>query len=225
MTSTKDTRAALWAQIETELKKLAAAAPGLKSKAKPEKLYEIFVLSCIARALRSIGASLEARDSKDFPTSKLVFRFGPGLIHSPTTASGFVHVARGKSNYELQNGVRVRGGSGVLHELDVCLIDAKAASKCRSNGLEPKSSQIRLLVECKFLGKPRIPLELGREFVGLGAEFSLRIKTLVSNRESPEVHALVVKHGGTENFRTTTLIEKNVNRFVNWLANELRQVL
>jgi hypothetical protein len=113
----------------------------------------------------------------------------------------------------------------VLHELDICLIEREAAVKCRANNKDPVQTQVKLLAECKFLGKPTLPLDLGREFVGLGTEFSLRIKTIVANASSDEVHDLVTNHGGTENFRTSSLTQKNVDRFVKWLANELRQVL
>jgi hypothetical protein len=225
MTAANTSKAALWDEIQKHLSLLGAQAPGLKSKATVPKLYEIFVLSCVARALRSIGATLIAKDSNDVPTTKLKFRLAPGLIYSPTTASGFVEITRKKQKYELHGGVRVKGRSRVRHELDVCIINRNAAVSCRNNSKDPSSTQVKMLAECKFLGKPTFPLELGREFVGLGSEFHLRIKTIVSNASSDEVHELVTKHKGTENFRTSTKPKERVEVFVKWLANELRQVL
>lgn len=225
MTPVVSSKAALWNEIQKQLSLLGAKAPGLKSKATVPKIYEIFVLSCVARALRSIGATLTAKDANDNTTSALTFRLAPGLIYSPTTAPGFIHVVLNSKEYELQNGIRIQGRSKVLHELDVSLIERNAAENCRIKGLNPSSSHVRLLVECKFLGKPILPLDLGREFVGLGAEFSLRVKTIVSNASNDEIHDLVTKHKGTENFRISVQPKANVDRFVKWLANELRQVL
>lgn len=225
MTAPNTSKAALWNEIQKQLSLLSAQAPGLKSKATVPKLYEIFVLSCVARALRSIGATLVAKDSKDVPTTTLRFRLAPGLIYSPTTAPSFIEVSRNKRKYELHGGLRIKGRSGVLHELDVCVIDRKAAVKCRLKKTAPSNGHVKLLVECKFLGKPTFPLDLGREFVGLGAEFSLRIKTIVSNTSNDEVHDLVTKHKSTENFLISAYPKAKVDLFVKWMANELRQVL
>jgi hypothetical protein len=225
MTAANISKAALWNEIQKQLSLLSAHAPGLKSKATVPKLYEIFVFSCIARALRSIGATLVAKDSNDNPTTTLRFRLAPGLVYSPTTASGFVEITRKKQKYELHGGVRVKGRSRVRHELDVCIINRNAAVSCRKNRKDPSSTQVKMLGECKFLGKPTFPLELGREFVGLGAEFHLRIKTIVSNASNDEVHDLIIKHKGTENFGISAQPKAKIDLFVKWLANELRQVL
>jgi hypothetical protein len=48
---------------------------------------------------------------------------------------------------------------------------------------------------------------------------------MVSNQTSGEIHALITKHRGTENFNISTANQTNVDMFVQWLANELRQVL
>jgi hypothetical protein len=225
VTAADSSKAALWDQIQKQLLLLGAKAPGLKSKTTVPKIYEVFVLSCVARALRDIGGALVAKDSEDNATNTLTFRLAPGLIYSPTTAPGFIVVTIKNKQYELQNGLRIKGRSGVLHELDVCLIKRDAAMKCRANSQDLSQGHVRLLIECKFLGNPTFPLELGREFVGLGAEFSLRIKTLVSNSSNDQVHDLVAKHRSTENFRISALPTANVDRFVKWLATELRQVL
>jgi hypothetical protein len=210
--------------IANEISLLGANAPALMSRARVEKLYEIFVLSCLARALRQLGAVLSPRDSSDRPTSNLVFRLGPGLIWAPTSAPGFIHVSYKGQEYEIQNGVRVLGVSKVLHELDVCLIERNEAVRCRRNRINPVQARIKFLAECKYYGDS-LPLGLGREYLGLSSEFSLRIKTIVSNVSSDEIHNLVTKHKGTENFEVSMIKPNNIEQFVQWLANELRQVL
>jgi hypothetical protein len=210
--------------IANEISLLGASAPALMSRARVEKLYEIFVLSCLARALRQLGATLSARDSSDSPTGDLVFRLGPGLIWAPTSAPGFIYVSYKGDEYEIQNGLRVLGHSKVLHELDVCLIDRDEAVRCRTNRINPVPARIKFLAECKYYGDS-LPLGLGREYLGLSKEFNLRVKTIVSNISSDEIHNLVTKHKGTENFDVSMIRPNNIEQFVQWLANELKQVL
>ncbi len=210
--------------IQNALGTMASQAPILVSKVRTDKLYEIFVLSCVIRALRGIGATIGARDSDDVPTSTLIFRLGPGLIYSPSSAPGFIYVNYQGEEYELQNSLRVFGLSKVRHELDVSLILRKDAERCRAACTDPSPSSVKFLAECKYYGD-QLPLNLGREFIGLCSEFSVRAKVIVSNRDSDDVHTLVTKHKCTENFNLTPLNPARVEMFVSWLANEFRQVL
>jgi len=210
--------------ITASLRAIAPNIPVLSSATRTDKIYEIFILSCVVRALNSLGAQLEARDSNDNSTSTLIFRLGPGLIYNPASTPGFIYINYQGREYELQNSIRVLGHSNVLHELDVCIISRAEAVNCRRNQIDPKQAQVKLLLECKFYGAT-LPLNLGREYLGLGTEFSLRIKTMVSNQASDEIHALITKHRGTENFNISTVNPTNVDMFIQWLANELRQVL
>lgn len=210
--------------IITSLRAVASNIPVLSSATRTDKIYEIFILSCVVRTLNSLGAQIEARDSNDNSTSTLIFRLGPGLIYNPTSAPGFIYINYQGREYELQNSVRVLGYSNVLHELDVCIITRSESVNCRRNQINPKQGNVKLLLECKFYGAT-LPLKLGREYLGLGREFRLRIKTIVSNQTSEEIHSLVTKHKGTENFSISPANPNNVDMFVQWLANELRQVL
>ena len=62
---------ALLGEIRASLTRLSAAAPGLSTASKTDKLYELFVLCCVVQALSKIGANMEARDSRDNRTSTL----------------------------------------------------------------------------------------------------------------------------------------------------------
>lgn len=212
------------AQIRAELAALAARAPVLSSPIATEKIYELFVLSCLCRALRSIGATLSARDGQGNLTGVLEFRMAPGVIYSPTRDTGFILVELNGKRYEIHHDIRVLGKSKVLHELDVCLLDEAEAVRCRQLQINPAGKRVRFFAECKFYGS-RLPLQLGREFLGLGREYSLRVKTLISNTGSPEIHQLITTHRCTENFYVSPASSANVRRFIEWLANELRQVL
>ncbi len=210
--------------IQSALQSIAASTPVLSSKVRADKLYEIFILTCIVRALRLLNVQMEFKDSSDNPTRNIIFRLGPGLIYNPSSSPGFVHFSYQGREYEIQNSIRVLGVSNVLHELDICIISREEADKCRRNQINPKQSTIKMIAECKYYGAS-LPLHLGREYLGLGKEFGIRIKTLVSNQGSEEIHSLITKHKGTENFNISPLNPENIETFVRWLANELRQVL
>lgn len=211
-------------EICRELASLSASAPVLTSRAAVPKVYEIFVLACLMRALRNLGADLEAFDNTGRTTTILDFRLNPGLIYSPSSTPGFIFVRYNNNEYEIHNGLRVLGKSKVLHELDVCLIERDEAIRCRNNRKNPKQSKTKFLAECKYYG-PNLRLSLGREFIGLARDFTVRITTIVSNVGNEEVHNLVTHHKTKENFQVTPLQPQNVERFVQWLANELRQIL
>jgi len=216
--------AQLRAAIQQTLVRLAASSPVLTQPTRPEKLYEAWVFTCVVRALGRLGATMQVRDSGDNAAPNLLFRLAPGLIYSPTTASSFVFLTYNGRAYEIHHGVRVQGRSSVLHELDICIIDRDEANRCRKNSINPRQARTRLLIECKFYGAT-LPLELGREFLGLGKEFNMRIKTLVSNAESDDVHRLVSRHQGTANFRIAPTSPAETNRFVAWMETEIKQVL
>lgn len=217
-------RDGLMTEVRQMLSQLAATAPALTDRVAVDKIYELFVMSCLVRALQSIGATVAVRDGRDQPSHELSFRLGPGKIYHPSSAPGFILVSYRGEQYEIQNGLRVLGRSQVLHELDVCLIDRNEAHQCRQQGREPRQARIKFLAECKYYGHS-LSLGLGREYLGLSTEFSLRVKTIVSNVGSSAVQQLVTKHRGTANFDIAPDDPQNVERFVQWLANELMQVL
>lgn len=212
-------------QIRNNLRNIGLNSPVLINPTAPDKLYEIFIFTCVVRALRRIGASsIEARDSNDMPTNNLIFRLGPGRIYAPFSAPGFIYFWYNNNEYEIQNGLRVLGRSHVLHELDICIIQRDEAIRCRTNQIDPVKKGIIFLAECKYYGTS-LPLHLGREYLGLSSEFNIRVKTIISNSSSDEIHNLVTSHRGTENFNVSPSEPNNVDTFIHWLANELRQVL
>ena len=215
-------RSGYLAQIRVELKRLRAASPSLASRGVIEKVYEIYILTCLIKALRSIGAILEARDLSDTRTNNMIFRFGPGKIYSPTTPSSFINVTCHGQQYEVQNGVRARGRSNVLHELDVCIIDKAEAVKCRALQVDPSQGKIHALVECKFYGE-RLTLSLGREFIGLNSEFSTAVKAIVSNVSHTEIPKLLRTHRAMPLFEIRPSSPVREQELIGWFSNELRR--
>jgi hypothetical protein len=217
--------AALAAAISTAVMRVGASAASLTAASRAFSLYEAFVFSSVVEALVRLGAQFEVRDHDDNPSNTLVFRTKPGLIYTPGVPYTFVLVRLpGTREYELHSTLRAEGRSKVLHELDVALVDRAEAVRCRQAGVSPRQAKIKLLAECKFYGRS-LPLELGREFLGLSSEFGLRVKTIVSNVRSAQVGKMITSHKGTENFDVSPLDPARVRRFVEWLAKELEQAL
>lgn len=217
-------RPELLQSVNACLRQLGADSPMLQSRARTDKVFEIFAWSCTLRALRDIGATLSARNCVDQPTSTLDFRLAPGLIYNPASAPGFVLANYHGKEYEVQNGLRVLGSSKVLHELDICILNRAHAQRCRRASIDPDSGAVRFLAECKFYGDS-LPLSIGREYLGLSSEFSIRVKTLAANQTSPEVHTLVKRHRGTTHFDLTPSNATGINQFIGWLATELKHSL
>jgi hypothetical protein len=206
------------------LASVGASAPALLSHARAEKLYEVFALSTVVRALARINATVEARDANDTPTTNITFRLGPGRIYGTASGAGFLNVGYGNSEYELHTDLQVLGTSKVLHELDVCILEKSAAQQCRRNQIDPTMAAVRLLAECKYYGRT-LPLRIGREYLGLGTEFSIRVKALVANAKNDQIHRMVKRHRGMTAFETTPVRRRKVTDLVGWLAKELQHAL
>ena len=210
--------------ISNALSQVGATAPGLYFASRVSTLYEGFIFACIIESLTHLRARLQACDENDRPTRTFTFKTKPSLIY--TSGLNYVLVSVGSRNYELHTNLRVLGYSGALHELDVMLLKHETGRRCRLKKFLPGRGSVRLLVECKFYGGTRLPLHLGREYLGLSSEFkAVRIKTIASNIGSHEIHVMITAHHGTENFYVSPRAPENVRRFVEWMANELHQVL
>lgn len=215
-------RSGYLARIRTELSNLKAASPSLASRGVIEKVYEIYILMCLLEALRNIGAVIEARDLNDQKTNNLIFRFGPGKIHSPTTPSTFINAICSGRQFEVQNGIRVRGRSSVLHELDVCIVDKEEAVKCRILQVDPSQNKIHAFIECKFYGVT-LNLSIGREFIGLNSEFSTSVKALVSNTSHSDIPKLLNAHKAMPIFEVRISNRSREEQLIGWFSTELRR--
>lgn len=224
-------------EILDSLAGLGVGAAILRMQKSVPKLYEIYTLSVLLRALDTLGAKLEARTAKDTRTSELRFRFGPGYIYSPTSASGFVFTEYQDRTYEVQNGVKVLGDSGVLHELDVFMIDREAAERCRRGRYHPRWQDVRYLAECKFYGST-LDLSLGREFAGLVGEFPperplklwlfpsrRRIAVFLSNQQNQSVRTVIEHSKGCVRFGLSPQNRQGVEQYIVWLTQQLPRVL
>ena len=94
-------RTQLLNDIRQEISSLVKASNVYSSRTAIEKIYEVYILSCVVKSLQAIGCTLQARDSSDNTTVDFEFRLSPGYIYSPTSRSSFIHVNYNGKEYEL----------------------------------------------------------------------------------------------------------------------------
>lgn len=179
------------AELENAIDGLLAHPAGggnysLTSRTAP-KAYEAYVFGLCLRAAREFGANPILRGIRGGP-SPFVFRGGPGHISSTTRNYGYATLSCGKQELELHAGVEFQGASGMLHELDVCLVRADAATRCRERNRNPDSASLVGAWECKFY-EGSLDKAQARAFVGLMADMGTnpRVSGFCSNREHREV--------------------------------------
>lgn len=169
---------------------LAAAAP-------PD-IFEAYVLTLLIRAARTEQATVSYVSRDGSPATALVLRTSPGFIFS--TAKNYTHAVLtfpDRRVLEVHTGIKVAGKSGVLHELDVAVLERAEAENCRRNGVSPRSTKVLIGVECKFYASA-LQLHLARAFVGLVNDLSVKSPFFVTNTNSVSVEKLLshrVKHG------------------------------
>lgn len=213
-------------KLQTALASISATAPVFTSTASRDRLYEGFVLSIAIQALRRIGGRLQVYSggSRPRPSSVLSLRRAPGKIYGNAPDFGFILIQFKQSLYELHTDLRVAGTSGVLHELDIAILDQVHCESCRAQSVDPNGSKARFICECKCYGSD-LPLRIGREFLGLGTEFHCRTKTIASNRTNASILALAKSHKKITQFNLNPFHSSNVDSFIGWLAKELEHCL
>ena len=173
----------------------AAVPPTLTSASAASDLFEAYVFTLVVQAAQAEGASVSYLDVNGAVAQAFVFRTSPGYIWSKTNP--YTHAVLGfpgRESLEAHIGVRIAGKSGVLHELDVCVIRKSEADTARQNEVHPRSAKVVIGVECKFY-TTSLPLQLARAFIGLGSDVSSRNIIFVTNTESESVEKLLTARG------------------------------
>ncbi|GAA0259983.1 hypothetical protein GCM10010492_71190 [Saccharothrix mutabilis subsp. mutabilis] len=153
-----------------------------------DDIYEVFIFSLAAAFAHDRGADVKLVDHMGRPTNELKFRRSPGQLfardHSYTHALirfGFT------PPLELHIGIRVQGGSGVLHEADVLMLPQEEADISRQAGVAPRAAKCNLVIECKHYVNSSLDLGLARNFQGLYADLHVKHSYFVANRDSISV--------------------------------------
>ena len=150
------------------------------------KLYEAYIFGLCLRAVRELQSSPVLRGTTGPPTP-FIFRGGPGQIHSRARNYGYAQFSLGEQDFEIHTGIEFQGTSKATHELDVCIMKADHARKCRDfHSLhDPPASSLVCGWECKFCAG-NLPKVSGRAFVGLLDDMGskIRLSALCSNSDN-----------------------------------------
>jgi hypothetical protein len=178
-----------------------------------EKAYEAYIF----------GLCLRGINGKPNP---FIFRGAPGQFHSKRRNYGYAEFTLNKQEFEVHAGVEFRGTSGMTHELDVCIMRAEDARKCRFQPDDPPSASLIAGWECKFFDG-NLDKVLGRAFVGLVDDFTnnMRISGLCSNSLHSQLrNYFQPQRRPYAHFELTPLRPSNEVIFVSQLVLELRKL-
>lgn len=170
-----------------------AVSPSLTTQSNVSDVYEGYIFTILLRAARTEGAQVLLSSRQGHTPGQFYFRTSPGYLKSERHNYGHARLCCARSPpLEVHMGVRVAGGSNVLHECDLSIIDSNEAELCRTNPqtLAPRSSRVRIAVEAKFYTTP-LPLHVGRGFLGLVRDLSSDNSFLVFNREAESIERLL----------------------------------
>ncbi|MFM0596832.1 hypothetical protein [Paraburkholderia dilworthii] len=154
-------------------------------------IFEAYIFTLLIRAARDEGAAVNFKSRSGRSATSLILRTSPGWLYS--SAQDYTHALLefpGRPALEAHTGIKVAGKSGVLHELDVAVLDRAEAENCRLNRVSPRSSRVLVGVECKFYTSA-LQLHLARGFIGLVADVSCKSPFFVTNTSSPSVDKLL----------------------------------
>jgi hypothetical protein len=186
------------ADLEKQLRSLLGASAKFYPKGKPQldDYYEAYLWAetiYVAKAKHWSVSYANAGMAGD----EFTFRMGPGVLTSKVRYT-YALLSDGVSRFgELHIGIRIRGGSGVLHEFDVVALDRQSAMLARAAGSEPWHGAARLHIEAKFHGYD-LSLGVARGIVGLGIDCDTVHAFLVSRATGPNTLRQLIKHyGGT----------------------------
>jgi hypothetical protein len=150
-----------------------------------EKAYEAYLFGLCLRAVSELGVTPVLRGIAG-PPDPFIFRGAPGQIHSRARNYGYAEFSLNNFDFEIHAGVEFKGTSGMTHEVDVCVMRAEDAWKCRAEPDDPPASSLVGCWECKFYAG-NLQKVLGRAFVGLMDDMgsNVRLSGLCSNAMHP----------------------------------------
>ena len=129
-------------------------------------------------------------------------------------------------SFEIHAGVEFEGTSGMTHELDVCILRAEEANRCRTQPDNPSSASLIGGWECKFYAGT-LPKGLGRAFVGLIDDMgsNTRLQGMCSNSTHPQLREYFrLQRRPHPHFQLTPLFPSNEEIFVNQIKGELKKM-
>ncbi len=190
-----------------------------------EKAYEAYVFGLCLRAIEELGVIPALRGIVAAP-EPFIFRGGPGQIHSTRYNYGFAYFEINGRAFEVHTGIEVTGASGMMHEVDVCIVRHEDAEACRQQPDDPPSASLVAGWECKFYGGA-LDKVLGRAFVGLMDDMgtNVRLSGLCSNSNHDQLRQYFrPRRRPYPHFGLSPLRPSNEAIFVNSVKAELKKM-
>jgi hypothetical protein len=190
-----------------------------------EKAYEAYVFGLSLRAVRELGVTPILRGITGAPVP-FIFRGAPGQIHSASRNFGYAEFALNGYDFEIHAGIEFAGTSGMTHELDVCIIRASDADRCRRDPDDPPAASLVAGWECKFYAG-NLQKGLGRAYVGLMDDMGSnpRLSGMCSNSAHPQLREYFQPNRRPHpHFQLTPLQVSNEDIFVNQIKGELKKM-
>jgi hypothetical protein len=190
-----------------------------------EKAYEAYLFGLCLRAVRELG-ELPVLRGISGPPNPFIFRGAPGQIHSQARNYGYAEFSLNGQNFEIHAGVEFKGTSGMTHEIDVCVMRAEDARRCRVQPDDPPASSLVGCWECKFYAGS-LDKVLGRAFVGLMDDMgsNVRLSGLCSNSMHPQLRDyLKLQRRPYPHFLLSPSQPSDEAIFVNLLKAELKKM-
>lgn len=153
--------------------------------------YEAYIFSLVLKAVEDFGAQVELRsiNNQDSTPTDFIFRGSRGYIYSDSSDYGYAFFTYNNKDYEIHVEVQHHGSCGVLHKIDISIIESNEACKCRRRKLHPSSGKTKGIIGCKF-GNNVSDIDKIRSYVGLTTDFgSIDIRRFVTNYTSPTISA------------------------------------
>jgi hypothetical protein len=150
--------------------------------------YEAYIFGLVLKAVRGLKVSPKLKAIKGQPLP-FIFRGSPGRLSSKKGKNfGYAEFSLNNMTFEVHIDIQINGLSGMLHEVDVCIIHKRNADICRAKDSDPNHRALVVGIECKFYTKD-LDKSLGREFLGLVTDMGspVRLTLMCSNQSSDKI--------------------------------------
>jgi hypothetical protein len=163
-------------------------------QAADEDRFEGYLFGLVLEAARMEGATIRIENWDGTFSGLATFRTSPGHLWSKLHLySHAVIEFPGKPALEAHVGVYITGSSRLIHEADVAVLTRAVARTCRADETDPPRSELKLLLESKYYTSDP-GMRLGREFLGLSAEFGKERCAFVTNHSAKRLQKLFNQH-------------------------------
>lgn len=190
-----------------------------------ERAFEAYIFSLLIRAVTQAGGNVVIRGIRSGANpNPVVLRGSPGQMSSRSQDFAYAECNLNGKQFEIHLGVQYIGTSNALHEVDVSIFDHDRAEQIRTQGILPRTGNLRASIECKFYDS-KLGVTLGRTFVGLLSDLGgLKVKSFASNGRSAGLADYFSKSDRPDPFFSLSPLHPDVSdRFVHSVEQDLRK--